>query len=248
MIMHIPAGLSRAQLISIPRDLLVDIPASADGGYPGGSDKINAAFQHGGGGRGGTRLLSAALTRLTGVRFDGAALIDFSGFRRVIDLLGGVQMCVDAPVRSIHTQTLFQPGCQRMSGAQALDFARQRYDLPNGDYDRQRHQQQLLKAILDKISTEGLLTKPVKLDQLIRAIGSSVTADTNGFALEDLVFALRGLHTDSLVGVQVPSYPEMIDDVSYVVLDEGASGLFRSMREQTVDDWIRANPKWVNHI
>ena len=98
----------------------------------------------------GARLLSATLHRLTGIRFDGAALIDFSGFRKVIDLLGGVQMCVDTEVRSIHTDRVFPPGCQQMDGAQALDYVRQRYDLPGGDYDRQRHQQQLLRAMLDR--------------------------------------------------------------------------------------------------
>ncbi|MGC1214404.1 MAG: LCP family protein, partial [Micromonospora sp.] len=140
LIVHLPAGLHRAYLISIPRDLLVAIPPAANG-YGGGTDKINAAYRHGGGGEAGTRLLSATLTRLTGVRFDGAALIDFSGFRKVIDLLGGIRMCLDTEVRSIHTGTLFSQGCQQMDGARALDFVRQRYDLPGGDYDRQRHQQ-----------------------------------------------------------------------------------------------------------
>jgi LCP family protein required for cell wall assembly len=248
MMMHIPAGLNRAYLVSIPRDLLVDVPESPATGYGGGSDKINSAFQHGGGGQGGTQLLSATLTRLTGVRFDGAALIDFSGFRRVIDLLGGVRICVDAPVHSIHTGAVFNPGCQQMTGAQALDFARQRYDLPNGDYDRQRHQQQLIKSIMDKVTVNDVVTNPIKLDQVIRAVGSSFTMDTNGLPLEDLVFALRGLRSDSLAGIQVPSYPEMIDDISYVVLDDGASELFQSMRGRTVQDWARANPRWVNRL
>jgi anionic cell wall polymer biosynthesis LytR-Cps2A-Psr (LCP) family protein len=90
IIVHIPAGLKQAYLISVPRDLYVEIPPGA--GYQGGSDKINAAFEYGGGGQGGSQLLSATLTRLTGIRFDGAALIDFSGFKQVIDLVGGVRM------------------------------------------------------------------------------------------------------------------------------------------------------------
>ncbi|WP_449289029.1 LCP family protein [Micromonospora sonneratiae] len=248
MIAHIPASLDRAYLISVPRDLLVSIPASSTTGYGGGSDKINSAFQHGGGGQGGTQLLSATLTRLTGIRFDGAALIDFSGFQRVIDLVGGIRMCVDTPVRSIHTNTQFNPGCQQMNGTQALDFARQRYDLPNGDYDRQRHQQQLLKAILDKIATDKLLTNPVKLDQVVRAVGSSLTMDTNGVAVEDLIFGLRDLRSDALVGIRVPAYSEMVDDTSYEMLDEEADDLFRSLASPHVEDWVRTNPKWVNQI
>ena len=88
-------------------------PSPPANGFGGGQDKINAAYEHGGGGQAGAQLLSATLTRLTGIRFDGAALIDFSGFRKVIDLLGGVQMCVDTEVRSIHTNRVFPPAVSR---------------------------------------------------------------------------------------------------------------------------------------
>ena len=248
MIAHLPAGLDRAYLLSVPRDLLVEIPADAASGYAGGTDKINAAFQFGNGGRDGSRLLSATLTRLTGIRFDGAAIIDFTGFHRVIDLVGGVQMCVDTPVRSIHTGTMFDPGCRDMDGAQALDYARQRYGLPDGDYDRQRHQQQLLRAILDRVADTDLMTNPVKLDQVIRGVGSALTVDTNGLPTEDLVFALRGLRPDDLAGIRLPTYSETIDDTSYDRLDAEADGLFRALRGSDLADWVGAHPEWVNHL
>jgi LCP family protein required for cell wall assembly len=243
LIVHVPAGLRQAYLVSIPRDLLVAIPAA--NGYAGGQDKINAAYEHGGGGESGAQLLSATLARLTGLRFDGAALVDFSGIRQVVDLLGGVRMCVDREVRSIHTNRVFSPGCRQMNGAEALDYVRQRYDLPGGDYDRQRHQQQLLRAMLDRAGETRLRTNPVKLDQVIRAVGDSLTVDTNGVALEDLLFALRGLPPDALKGVQVPSYPQVIDEVSYVVLDNGGNGLFDAVRGTRMPDWAQANPRWV---
>ncbi|MFC4018587.1 LCP family protein [Micromonospora sp. GCM10011542] len=246
LIVHVPAGQQEGYLVSIPRDLLVAIPAG--NGFGGGQDKVNAAYEHGGGGQAGARLLSATLTRLTGIRFDGAALIDFSGFRKVIDLLGGVRMCVDTEVRSIHTNRVFHTGCQRMNGAQALDYVRQRYDLPGGDYDRQRHQQQLLRAMLGSASEANLRANPVKLDQVIRAVGSSLTVDTNGVPLEDLVLALRALPADALRGVQVPSYPQTIDEVSYVVLDNGGNGLFEAVRGTRMPAWAQANPRWVTRL
>jgi LCP family protein required for cell wall assembly len=246
LLVHVPAGMREAYLISIPRDLLVAIPPTA--GYGGGNDKINAAYEHGGGGESGTRLLSATLTQLTGIRFDGAALIDFSGFRKVIDLLGGIRMCVDTEVRSIHTKTLFTPGCQQMDGARALDYVRQRYDLPNGDYDRQRHQQQMLRAVLERSGEANLRTDPVKLDQVLRAVGASLTVDTNGVPMEDLLFALRALPADALHGIQVPSYPQTIDEVSYVVLDNGGGGLFDAVRGTRMDGWARDNPQWVSRL
>ena len=246
LIVHVPAGMRQAYLISIPRDLLVAIPPAP--GFGGGQDKINAAYEHGGGGEAGTRLLSATLTRLTGLRFDGAALVDFSGFKQVIDLLGGIQMCVDTQVRSIHTKTLFTPGCQQMNGARTLDYVRQRYDLPGGDYDRQRHQQQMLRAVLDKAGETNLRTDPVKLDQVLRAVGGSLTVDTNGVPVADLVLALRSLPADALRGVQVPSYPQIIDSVSYVLLDNGGDGLFDALRGTRMPQWAGANPRWVNRL
>ncbi|MGN9812333.1 LCP family protein [Micromonospora sp. BQ11] len=246
LIVHVPAGGREAFLVSIPRDLLVPIPART--GYGGGQDKINAAYEHGGGGMGGTRLLSATLSRLTGIRFDGAALVDFSGFRKVIDLLGGVRMCVDTEVRSVHTDRVFSPGCRQMDGGEALDYVRQRYDLPNGDYDRQTHQQQLLRAMLDRAGQTSLTTNPVKLDQLIRAVGNSLTVDTNGVPLEDLLLALRDLPSDALRGVRVPSYPQTIGQVSYVVLENGGGGLFAAVRGTRMPEWARANPRWINQL
>jgi LCP family protein required for cell wall assembly len=248
MIAHFSAGLDRAYLVSVPRDLLVEIPANTATGYAGGTDKINAAFQIGNGGRDGTQMLSVTLSRLTGVRFDGAAIIDFSGFRQVIDLLGGVEMCVDTEVRSIHTGTVFNSGCREMDGAQALDYARQRYDLPGGDYDRQRHQQQLLRAILDRVTDADLMTKPKKLDQVIRGVGSSLTVDTNGLRTEDLIFALRGLGPDDLSGVQLPSYSETIDDTSYDLLESDANSLFQALRGSDMHAWVATHPKWVNPL
>ncbi|WP_192580182.1 LCP family protein [Micromonospora sp. ALFpr18c] len=246
LIVHVPAGQREAYLVSIPRDLLVAIPPA--NGFTGGPDKINAAYEHGGGGQAGTRLLSSTLNRLTGIRFDGAALIDFSGFRKVIDLLGGVEMCVDTEVRSIHTNRVFPTGCQRMDGAQALDYVRQRYDLPGGDYDRQHHQQQLLRAMLDSAGSADLRSNPIKLDQVLRAVGGSLTVDTNGVPLEDLLLALRALPPDGMRGIQVPSSPQTIDEVSYVVLDNGGNGLFEAVRGTRVPTWAQANPRWVSRL
>jgi LCP family protein required for cell wall assembly len=248
VVVHVPADRRHAYLVSLPRDLLVQIPADPAAGYAGGSDKINAAFQLGGAGVGGARLLSATVTALTGVRFDGAAIVDFAGFRRVVDLIGGIRVCVDQPVTSIHTDRVFPVGCQDMDGAAALDYARQRYDLPDGDFDRQRHQQQILKAIADKVGSAGVLGNPIKLDQLVRAVAATLTVDLGGADLDRLVFALRDLRPDDLVGVAVPSRVDDVDGTSYVLLDPAADALFRGMRDATMPGWVAANPRWVNAL
>ncbi|MFC4129190.1 LCP family protein [Hamadaea flava] len=248
IIAQVNADLTKVSLLSIPRDLQVEIPADRKAGFEGGSDKINAAFSYGGGGNGGVQLLSATLTKLTGVKFDGAAIIEFSGFQRVIDLLGGVDLCVDHQVQSIHTDKVFKVGCVRMNGADALDYSRQRYGLPDGDYDRQRHQQQLLKAILQRAGDSGLAYNPLKLDQLLRAVGSTLTVDTGGRSLTDLLFGLHRLGPADLTGIKVPSYPDMVGDVSYVFLSGEAPSLFVALRAADLQTWAAAHPKWVNPL
>jgi LCP family protein required for cell wall assembly len=248
IIVHIPATLDRAYLISIPRDLRVDIPPDPDRDFNGSLDKINASFQYGGDGGGGVQLLSTTLTQLTGIHFDGAAVIDFGGFDKVVQDLGGVRMCIDEQVRSIHTRHLFTVGCQDLTPKDTLDYLRQRETLKNGDFDRQRHQQQFLKAIFAKTFANGVAQNPIKLDQVIRAVGSSFTVDTNGVPLDQLVFTLRNINPSTLVGVRLPSDTQTIAGVSYVVAQSGTQSLYDAIYDDTLGQWVDENPTWVNAL
>ena len=248
IIVHIPATLDRAYLISVPRDLRVDIPPNPGTGFGGKIDKINSSFEYGGQGNGGVRLLSETLTQLTGVRFDGAAVIDFSGFDKVVQALGGVHMCVDEQVTSIHTGHVFQKGCQDLTAKQTLDYLRQRETLPHGDYDRQRHQQQFLKAIFEKTFASGVTHNPLKLDQIIRDVGSSLTVDLNGVPVDQLAYTLRNVNPSAMVGIKLPSASQNIDGTSYVVADETAFTLYNAVYTDTLGAWVTANPDWVNSL
>jgi LCP family protein required for cell wall assembly len=248
IIAQVDRDLSHVFLISVPRDLMVDIPPYPPTHFLGRSDKINAAFDYGGGGAQGVQLLSATLTRLTGLKFDGAVIIEFSGFKRVIDLLGGVNMCVDQSVRSIHTHRLYAVGCQHMNGSEALDYSRQRYGLPDGDFDRQRHQQQLLKAMFQAASNAGLAGNPLRLDELLRAVGQSLTVDIGATSLTDLVLGLRHLGSGDLTGIRVPSYPDMMDGTSYVFLQQDSQALFAAARSAELSRWVAVHPHWVNKL
>ena len=248
IIVHIPATLDRAYLISIPRDLRVSIPADADLGFGGGVGKINSSFQDGGPGNGGVQLLSSTLTQLTGLTFDGAAVVDFGGFDKIVADLGGVYMCVDETVKSIHTGHVFKAGCQYLKAPQALDYLRQRETLPGGDFDRQRHQQQFLQAIFSAMFSSGETKNPLKLDQIIRAVGSSMTVDLNGIPLDQLIFSLRNIQPSSLVGVRVPSTTRTLGGISFVLQTEAAEGLYSAIADDTMDAWVAADPEWVNSL
>jgi LCP family protein required for cell wall assembly len=273
IILHVPASLDRAYLLSIPRDLRVHVPAFAPTGFGGGTEKINGAFQHGGGGAGGVQLLSQTLTDLLGIRFDGAAIIDFGGFQKAVQLLGGVDMCIDVRTESHHighdkngnflapwdgpdgehrnhasTPVVYEPGCQHLAAWQALDYVRQRKGLPNGDYDRQRHQQQFLRAVFDAAQDKHLTSNPIALDGFIRAIGQSLTVDTNGVAIDELMFGLRNISPAHLTGIELPSAPEDRGGIAYVVAKSESGGLFAAVRDDTLDTWVVDNASWVNRI
>ncbi len=273
IVVHIPASMDRAYLVSIPRDLLVEIPAFPATGYAGGHEKINSAFERGGGGTGGIQLLSHTLTDLIGIQFDAAAIVDFGGFKKVVDLLGGVDMCVDIRTESIHvgfdkdgnflsprygpegayrnpasTPKVYEPGCWHFTGWEALDYVRQRKTLPNGDYDRQRHQQEFLRAVADRVRDKGLATNPIALDRLITALGDAVTVDANGIPLDELAYSLRGITSSTLAGVTVPSEPRLIGGISYVIGLAPSEALYRALRDDTMAAWQAANTSWVRQM
>lgn len=247
IVAHIPRSLDHGYLISIPRDLLVRIPPDPTLDFTGDWTKINAAFQYGHGGLGGARLVSATLTGLAGIRFDGAAVLDFTGMMRVVDILGGVDMCIDTDVVSIHTARHFTIGCQRLNSTDVLDYLRQR-DFPDGDFTRQRHQQQFLKAVYGQLLTAGTLTNPPRLDALLQALGGAMTVDLGGHSMPDMLFALRGLRASDVTGIKIPYGLEMIDDTSYVVAAADAGSLFDAMRNDSLDAWSTSHPEWVNPL
>jgi LCP family protein required for cell wall assembly len=265
IVAHVPASLDRVYLISIPRDLRVEIPPFEATGFRGSFERANAAYEHGGGGMGGVQLLSATLANLIGIRFDGAALVDFNGFQDVVKALGGVEMCIDHRVVSAHlarsptgelvhprqggTPIVYEPGCRELNHWQALDYVRQRYSLPDGDYGRMRHQQQFLQALLRRAREEGLTTNPLKLDRLIRAVAGTLTVDTGGTSLEALVFGLRDVRPSGITGIQVPSEPVMLGGASYIVpFETESAALWKAIVDDTLDDWLVANPLWVNKL
>jgi LCP family protein required for cell wall assembly len=106
IIAHIPASHDRMYLVSIPRDLGVRIPAFSKSHYPGGSDKINAAYAFGSrdgqGDAGGFQLLAQTIKDNFGITFNGGGIVNFSGFTDILQKLGGVTMYVDETTVSIH--------------------------------------------------------------------------------------------------------------------------------------------------
>jgi LCP family protein required for cell wall assembly len=267
IVLHIPASHDQAFLVSIPRDTEVRVPPFARSRYPGGTAKATEAFfhgaQHGGGWAGGAQLLAQTLKSATGISFDGAAIIDFGGFRNVIDALDGVRMCVDQRVRSRHLVRVdgrptylsearrsgrpsepiwYERGCRQMAGWEALDYARQRYGLKNGDYDRQRHQQQLLKAMVRKAGSTGVLTSPIKVNALIKAAGKAFVLDTGGVPVADFLFTLRGVTANDMVLLRTNNGTFAGNGLGRERLTSQSRAMFAAVRQDRLGEFILRHP------
>ena len=253
MVLHVPRGHDRAYLLSFSRDTWVEIPPAPTGDWEGGEDKINAAFVHGGNGVGGYQLLAATLSDLMDVEFDSGAVINFYGFVRVVEVLGGVELCIETPpgttsFTSIHPPyRTFEEGCRHYNGHEALDYVRQRKQFPDGDNARMRHQQQFLRALLERAREQGVHTDLGKLDRVIRAAGDALMLDES-IPVADLAFTLRGIHPKDLVAIRVPAEGHMGPQGWYAELVDPADSLFRAVRRDTVAEWVKEHPEYVNPL
>jgi polyisoprenyl-teichoic acid--peptidoglycan teichoic acid transferase len=278
IIVHIPATRGQAFLISIPRDAYVDIPPFPATGYPGGQGKINSAFEHGlennGGRAGGFRLLAMTIKQLTGISFNGGAIVDFGGFQSLVAALGGVDMCVDERVVSVHigtdaegrfhppyanvdstpvpvpgiTPQVYEPGCQHLNAWQALDYVRQRELIADGDYGRQRHQQQFLQAVVRKASSSGVLANPIKLDAVLRTAGQALIFDGGGIPITDWVFLLDGIGADRVVMLRTNGgtyHTEQVNGQSVETLSDLSLRLLRDVRDDDAGTFVADHPDWV---
>jgi LCP family protein required for cell wall assembly len=239
MLMHIPAGHDKAQIISFPRDLYVYIPQSpVDPDLGDTKSKINAAFAWG-----GLPLAVETVEGYTGVRVDHVVLIDFGGFKQVTDAVGGVDMNIEQDITSIHTPFRhFTKGMNHLNGEEALDYCRQRYQFPDGDFARMRHQQQFMKALLDKAASGGTLANPVRLNAFLQSVTKSLTVDKD-FSIVDMALQFRNIRSSDLTFMVSPNLgSDEIDGESVVVPDkEKASSLYEAVSKDTVGNWLAAN-------
>ncbi|WP_433064229.1 LCP family protein [Dactylosporangium sp. CS-033363] len=280
IILHIPASHDQAYLVSIPRDTWVKIPEYDNGArvYEGGHDKINGAYAWGGNGLTGANqrahaveLLALTIKTLWGITFDGAAIVDFTGFQQVVEVLGGVDMYVDEETTSIHigkdakgdyavpfrqytrsdggqglspvpgvTPQVYHVGYQHLEPWEALDFVRQRELLPNSDYDRQRHQQQFLKALFKKMLSRDVLTDPGKLNSVLQVVGKAMTIDSGGIDLADWVYAMKGIGGDDLLTIKTNNgtFHNDPDVANAELLDQTTLDLLEAIRTEQVQTFV----------
>jgi polyisoprenyl-teichoic acid--peptidoglycan teichoic acid transferase len=152
---------------------------------------------------------------------------------------GGTQLI---PIRGV-TPVVYEVGYQHLDAWQALDFVRQRETLPNSDYDRQRHQQQFIKALLKKIASKEVLGSPSTLNKVIEVVGRAMTIDTGPFGLDDWIFAMRGIDGDRLLTLKTNNggFHQSAENPGAEALDETTLELMAAVRSRTVPEFVQAH-------
>jgi len=230
MLMHLEADRRSAQLVSIPRDSWVTIPGH-------GKAKINAALSYG-----GPQLLARTLEDLLDVYVDHVVVVDFAGFEKASEIVGGVPVQLDAP--EVLDGKRYEAGVHRLQGRAALEYVRQRYNLPGGDFDRVQRQQKFLRGFLDRLGEIGP-GDPVEVtrlsDQLARL--AAVDADLTTGAMRKLAWELRNLHGEDVRYLTAPVRGlGRVGTASVVRLDvPQARSLWKAITAGTLPDWERGH-------
>ena len=240
MLVHVPADRRRVYLVSFPRDSWVAIQ-----GY--GNAKINAALSFG-----GPPLLIATIENLTGVRINHFAILDFQGFKSMTDALGGVDVRVAQTVSDPASDVVWQAGTHQLDGQRALEFVRQRYNLPDGDFDRIKRQQAFLKALAGRVVDTDVLGNPLRLNAFLGAATRAVSVDetVTASSLRSLAVQLRSLRPDDIVFMTIPVAGTGTEDGQSVVhLDRaGSRPLHRALRNGTIDEYVARVGDSVNQV
>ena len=225
----------------------------------------------------GVELLALTIRNLAGITFNGAAIIDFAGFEAVVKELGGVNICVDHPAESIHLAenddgklqrvvydletgmidllpgyhpVQYKAGCQRLSAEKAMAYARIRMGTccPNGDYDRQRHQQQLLKSMVEEATSKGMMSDPVKALRVAKAAGKAFTLDTQGVPFDRFVFMLKGITANEMRMVKTNGgEANTISGSSDEQLTVESMQMLAAIRKGALTDFFTTHPEYVAH-
>jgi LCP family protein required for cell wall assembly len=225
MLVHVSGDRSRVTVVSLPRDSWVELPGH-------GMNKINAAF-----GLGGARLMVATVERATGLTINDFVEVNFLGFIKVIDALGGVNVCLPYAVSDSYSGLRLRAGMHHVDGVTALKYARDRHSFALSDLARIQNQQSLMSSLVSEAVSSGTLANPVRLSHFLSALLSAVTVN-QGLNVTALADQLRGISPGNVRFQTVP-----IANAGYttpsgqsaVLWDSSAAGqLFAALRADQV--------------
>jgi LCP family protein required for cell wall assembly len=207
-------------VVSIPRDTIVDLPSckDADGQtVPPVRDRFNVAFD-----RGGPGCTVKTVEDMTGLTIDHFVVLDFNGFKKTIDALGGVEVCLTRPLQDYKSGVDLPAGRTRVNGEDALAFVRVRNNIGDGsDISRIDRQQIFLSSLIQEVTGSGLLTDPLRIWRVLNESSKAVATDTalaDSEGLIALATSLSGLRPKDISFVTLPWLPNA--DGATIVADQ----------------------------
>ncbi len=220
ILVHVDEKRDEVVLVHFPRDLRVALPGGKTG-------KINGAYQ------GGAGSVVKTVESFTGLEMNHYVEVDFTGFRSIVDALGGIDVFFERPINEKDSGLNVPKGCVRLKGDQALAFVRVR--KIDSDFGRIARQQLFVKLMMEKLTRKGTVLNPIKVVKLVNLFSKNVKTDAD-LAISDmktLALRLRGFDSSKLDLRAVPSSGARIGGVSFVVANKRQSdALFAAIKER----------------
>ncbi|WP_261399259.1 LCP family protein [Streptomyces misionensis] len=232
ILLHLAADRRSATAVSLPRDLMVRVPGClrTDGsrGAPVFT-MLNQAFE-----LGGSACTVRTVEKLTGIRVDHHMVVDFSGFKDLVDAVDGVPVCLKEPIDDKAARLRLPAGRVTLDGEQALGYVRARESVGDGsDTERMRRQQRFLGALVTRVRGNDVLLNPLRLYAVLNAATASLTTDpglASPVALYRLVRVLHEIPTEHVRFLTVPREPYVQDADRDQLAEPAAEKLFARLR------------------
>ncbi|MFI6601851.1 LCP family protein [Nonomuraea sp. NPDC050536] len=215
MIVHIPANRGKVTAVDLPRDSMVQISACRSD--PPRMAMLNSAY-----GTGGTSCLIKTVEQLTGLRMDHFVELDFTGFKRMVDAVGGVEVTLPRPVNDSQAKLNLPAGKTILNGEQALGYVRLRRYGDGSDLQRIKRQQAFMKSMLTKVRED-----PTKIRPLLTEVRKAVKTDLDLETMYRLATQLQGSKVSFVV---VPWEPAPTDRNRIVWKEPEAHRLFDQLK------------------
>ncbi|MFF9407087.1 LCP family protein [Streptomyces anandii] len=233
MIVHVYEGHKKATVISMPRDTLVDRPECTDA-KGATHPAVHGAMFNESYSTGGAACTVKTVESLTGLRMDHYLEVDFNGFEKLIDELGGVQVTTTKSIHDPDSHLNLAAGPHTLSGQQALGLVRTRHGVGDGsDLGRIQLQQAFVKALVEQVKHIGLFTSPKKLYDLADTATKAVTADSDLGSVNSLMsFAdgLKGISSSHMTMVTMPVRYDPANPNRVVVVKSKAQLVWDALR------------------
>lgn len=234
IVMHISGDRQSAIGVSIPRDTIITLPKCKDenGKRVGGNEgRFNTAMDIGGPG-----CTVKAIEEMSGLDINNFMMVDFRGFKRIVDAVGGVEICLEKPVDDPLSGLKLSKGKHTVEGEEALAFVRARKTLGDGsDTSRIRRQQAFLSSLMRKVLSSGTLLNPASLLGVLDAATQSLTADPQMADinnLKDLALSLKDLKPANVTFTTIPWKPNG-DNATVSVNTKKAKPIWQAMKDDT---------------